>query len=169
MIRRVALALESLFDQITVVGGDHNRIQQYGLRWVPDLCEARGVLGGLHSGLVHADSSMIFLCGCDMPMILPEVIEVVMQHSSSRPITLPVIAGKRQPLHAVYHKSILPVVERILSEPATSLPDLFDAIDCCILEDAAFAHLTDYQQSFISINDLATLDQYEAIIARRNP
>lgn len=169
MISRVASALGQVFSDIIVAGGDVPRIESLGFRCYPDEIPERGVLGGLYTGLTHAESSQIFLCACDMPLIMPLVVRAVLNSTSSAPVTLPEVDGIRQPLHAIYDKRILPIVQRLLTKTDLFLPALFDQVEISVPKESTFAHIPDYRHSFLSINDPETLQQYEAIIKLRTP
>jgi len=166
MIVWVASALRQVFDDIFVAGGDPPGFEKLGLRCFPDPIPDRGALGGLYNGLTHTDSAQIFLCACDMPFIVPETVKAVLENIGSEQVTLPVIGGKRQPLHAVYSRRILPLVEATLEMPDMYLPALLDQAKVRVVQEEAFAHISDYHYSFVSLNDPESLQRYRHLLER---
>lgn len=166
MIVWVASAMQRVFDDVVVAGGNTPDFEKLGLRCFPDPIPNRGALGGLYNGFVHTNSAQIFLCACDMPLILHETVKVVLENICSEPVTLPVIGGKRQPLHAAYSRHILPLVEATLEMPDLYLPTLLDQAKVRIVPERAFAHISGYRHSFVSLNDSESLQRYQNLLGR---
>ncbi|MCZ8522869.1 MULTISPECIES: molybdenum cofactor guanylyltransferase [Paenibacillus] len=86
------------------------------VRIVPDLVPARGPLGGLHSALHTAKSDLLWVVGCDMPLISSraagELVKILRRTGAAAAV--PRIGGKVHPLHGIYRKDILPQVEQML-------------------------------------------------------
>ena len=161
MIRIVADILLTIFDEVIVAGGDKSKLDQLGLNVFSDQVPDRGALGGIHNGLVHTEEDSIFFCGCDMPMLNTDVIRVVLQNNGAEGALIPIVDDKRQPLHAVYSRSILPNVERLLHCEDCYLPDLWQHVTVKFLDEAAFEKIDNYHLSFVSFNDLSTIDRYK--------
>ncbi len=164
MIRIVADILLTIFDEVIVAGGDKSRLDQFGLNVFSDRVPNRGVLGGIHNGLIHTEEDSIFFCGCDMPLLNTDVIRAVLQNVGAEDALVPVVDDKRQPLHAVYSRSILPNVERLLCCEGYFLPDLWQYVKVKFLDEAAFAKIDNYHLSFISFNDLSTVDKHRHLL-----
>jgi molybdopterin-guanine dinucleotide biosynthesis protein A len=109
---------------------------------------------------MHADSRQIFLCACDMPFLKVDVIKFIVDSVEKESITLPLVNSLRQPLHAIYKKEILPVVESLLRVPEAYLPELFEKVPVHFLEENSFAHIPGYELSFVNINDPETAARY---------
>lgn len=164
MIVWVASALRQVFDDIFVAGGDPLDFEKLGLRCFPDPIPDRGALGGLYNGLTHTNSPQIFLCACDMPLILSGTVKVVIENIGFEQVILPVISGKRQPLHAAYSRSILPLVEATLEIPDLYLPALLDQAKVRVVPEEAFVHVAGYHYSFVSLNDPESLQRYRHLL-----
>ena len=65
-------------ERITMVAGNSIQFATHaiaaGVRFIFDLHEDRGPLGGLHAALAYAQTPWIFVVACDYPFVSPEMI-----------------------------------------------------------------------------------------------
>ena len=102
--------LASLFDEVLIVTNSPQLYADIPARKVPDIL-GQGVLAGIHSGLKHARHEQVFVVGCDMPFIDPEVVRAVCAGGASADVVIPVHADERvEPLHALYSKRCLAAI-----------------------------------------------------------
>jgi len=167
MVQIVADVLKTIFNEVFVAGGEPSDFEKIGLRCIPDPVKGKGALGGLYNGLLHTEAEAVFFCGCDMPLIKKSVINILIDNTGDEDILLPVIKDIRQPLHAVYKKSILPVVEKLVHEKDKFLPDLFDKVSVIQLDETNFSKTTDSHLSFVGMNDLKTVNRYRKYLNKQ--
>ena len=160
MIKIVADALKVVFDKVIVAGGDIEKLGEQGLICYPDPVPGKGALGGIYNGLANSDSESVFFCGCDMPLIKPDVIRIISDNIGDEDILMPVIKGTRQPLHAVYKKTILPAVKQLVNSNDLFLPDLFEKVEVRHLDEYIFSKIPDYHLSFVNLNNPDAISQY---------
>jgi len=166
MIRIVYDTLRTVFDEVIIAGGDTAGLRELGLDSHPDPVAGKGALGGIYNGLLRSASTAVFVCGCDMPLIKPAAIRTVLQAAADEDILIPLIDGIRQPLHAVYRRTILPSAERLATQDNCYLPDLLGEVNVRYLEEATFADVPDYALSFVSLNDQDMVAQYRRHLER---
>lgn len=166
MICRVHDRLCRQFKHVFVAGGQEAAIRNLGLEYYPDNIRGKGILSGLHTALRHATSEWVFCCACDMPLVNQAVIRLILDQRPHGDVLLPVIGEMRQPLHALYRTSIMPVVEQCCRTASNHLPDLLTSVSVRYLDDSYFDHLPNYRLSFVNMNDQATLDSYRADLER---
>jgi molybdopterin-guanine dinucleotide biosynthesis protein A len=166
MVLRVARVLGGIFDEVIVAGGNPEAFQKLGLRCYPDPIPERGALGGIYNGLSHSSTPQIFLCACDMPLLNEAVIKIIVGNTGRESITLPLINSIRQPLHAIYRRDILPLVEELLNAPNIYLPALLERASVNFLEEQLFAHIPDYELSFVNFNDPETAAKYLPLLEK---
>src|SRR5437879_9753226 len=85
-----------------------------GAKVVVDLIPGRATLGGLYTGLHFAAHDRVFAAASDMPWLSPAAIRVVLDQALSGDIVIPELAGGLQPMHAVYAKTCLTVLNSLL-------------------------------------------------------
>ncbi len=162
MVRIVADVLGTVFDQVIIAGGAPDHFAEVGLTCHPDPIKEKGALGGIHNAFLNTSAGSIFLCGCDMPLVRADVIRLILDNANNSDIVLPIIDGIRQPLHAIYRRTILTVVDELIHDSNSFLPDLFSRVKVRYLDDDVFAGIPDASLSFVGFNDLTTVDRYQS-------
>ena len=118
-VRAVRL-LAGLFEEVILVS---NRPEAYAelsgtAVLAGDLYQGRGPLGGLHAGLARAGRPAAFCTACDLPNLSVEFIrrQAELFFELDCDVLLPRVRGQIEPLHAIYRKSLLGDIERILND-----------------------------------------------------
>lgn len=83
---------------------------EFGVPVVADLIRGGDSLSGLHSALSHARYDWIALAACDLPYLTPAYWVLLLQCRDLWPIVM--VRGQQgvEPLAALYHKRLLPLV-----------------------------------------------------------
>lgn len=117
---RAVVLLADIFEEVVLVT---NSTQGYpglpdGTLQTADLLPGRGPLSGIHAGLSRCSGEAAFCVACDMPFLDPELIreQVRLYRQQDCEVLLPRLLGRIEPLHAIYRRSLLPDVERLLSD-----------------------------------------------------
>lgn len=76
-----------------------------------DILPNQGPLGGLHSAFHTTDAPLLWISGVDMPFLTQEAL--LSEPSGDAAVYR--IHGKPQPLFGVYRRSVLPVIDEMLS------------------------------------------------------
>ena len=117
IIDRISETLLDIFSEVLVVtAGTGDDPEPAGCRLVKDIIPASGPLGGIHAAMLSAGNDLLFVIAGDMPFPDQELIktEATRALNSGSMATVPVIDGKSQFLHSVYHKDMLPLIEEAL-------------------------------------------------------
>lgn len=98
-----------------VIVGDAVRYAGFGTV-VEDRFPGCGPLGGIHAALCATQCEWNLVLSVDLPMLTPEFLRWLVREAvaGEKMVTVPRLHGRNEPVCAVYHKSILPVVERAL-------------------------------------------------------
>jgi molybdopterin-guanine dinucleotide biosynthesis protein MobB len=123
-----------VFSEILIAGGDRCDIKIPGVRTVPDTYRNIGPLGGIHAGLSAASNEVCFVTACDMPNFRIPTVKKLLDSSQGYDVALFKAGEYIQPLFAAYNKSILPLVEQLLSQNTNSVLRLFDTARVCCIE-----------------------------------
>lgn len=77
----------------------------------------RGPLEGIASGLtaIASRADACFVTGCDVPLLVPALVERMFQSLGDHDIVVPVDENYQHPLAGVYRSSILQQVEKLLT------------------------------------------------------
>ncbi len=120
----------------------------------PDLYPGSS-LGGLHAALTYAKQDWVALAACDMPFLTPEYWQKLLaQTEGTHAVVLSGPEGKREPLAAVYHKSLLPLAETQLKNGQFKIQTFIQKANARILPYEA---LELNPKAFFNANYLADL------------
>lgn len=83
---------------------------EFGVSVVADIILGGDSLSGLHSALVHARHGWLALAACDLPYLTPAYWALLLERRDLAPIVM--VRGQQgvEPLAALYHKRLLPIV-----------------------------------------------------------
>jgi FdhD protein len=149
--------LASLFDEVLIVTNSPQLYADLPARKVPDIYLGRGVLAGIHAGLKHAQHEQVFVVGCDMPFIDPEVVRVICEGGTSADVVIPVHAEKVEPLHALYSKSCLGAITARLNAGDKRIISFFPEVLVKEVGPECWHEIDPEGRSFCNIN---TPDEY---------
>jgi molybdenum cofactor guanylyltransferase len=146
LAEHVAGRLESVSDDVFVVA---KAALDVSVRVVLDQHEVQSPLAGVAAALRSARHPWVFVCACDMPLVKPEVVSLLASDVGDAGALYFERDGRVEPLHALWCRSALPVLERalddhrlaahaVLSEVGTSLGETWRAVDP---EGSTFANL----------------------------
>ena len=82
-------------------------------------------LGGLHTGLVHAETPYIFVAACDMPFVDEGLIRALLERRAGYDVILPGTPEGLEPLIACYGQECLPVISRQLQAGNFRILDIY--------------------------------------------
>jgi len=98
----------------------------------------RGPLEGLAAGL-HAlpdEMDAVYVTACDVPLLEPRFVRRMFELLGDYSIAVPVSGGYQHSLAAVYRRSVLPEVERLLAADRLRPAFLFDSVPTRFVEAA---------------------------------
>ncbi len=151
-IDHVYTRLAALFDEVIIVTNSPELYCEIPCRKVPDIYSAQSALAGIHSGLKHADYERAFVVGCDMPFVSPELVRHICSRSEQGDLVLPVSSNGHEPLHALYSKTCLPAIERVLNAGHKRIMHFFDQVRVTEIPAGELQKADPQERSFININ-----------------
>ena len=134
--RAIDIILEvfhSLFEEIFIVTDDKNRFVGFkDVEVIEDLIKDCGPLGGIYTGLKAISKDKAFFVACDMPLLSSELIKKMLNASSENDYgcIVPYTSKGVEPLHAVYSKKILQIIEDLLRGNDFSVNQLLKRCKC---------------------------------------
>ena len=128
MIGRILKKFDG-FGEILVSAAKKGLYEAEGLKVVYDVADSIGPIEGIRQILTHSECEYVFICAADMPFVGPEIAEYLAEFISSDYDCYVVEDDERiHPLCAIYSKSILPVVEKLISEGRYRLLDILNSV-----------------------------------------
>jgi molybdopterin-guanine dinucleotide biosynthesis protein A len=160
-------ALSPLFRELLLVTREPERYAGLPVRIVEDLYPERGPLTGVLSGLLMSSDRLNFCVACDMPMIRPALVQFMMHVAEGYDAVVPLVSkgsgergGVPQPLHAVYDKRCLPVMERHLREGRRGMQGVIRSLNVRFFSEKEAGRIDPDLRSYVSIN---TQQEYRAL------
>jgi molybdopterin-guanine dinucleotide biosynthesis protein A len=129
IIERTCRQLADSFEQIIISANDKDKFDFLGFEVVPDKVPEQGPLMGIASALEASANELNFVVACDIPQIkLRDVRRILFEAiDSEADIIVPVTnEGEYEPLFAVYRKSALEAINKVLSSGGRRITEVFD-------------------------------------------
>jgi molybdenum cofactor guanylyltransferase len=123
----------ALFEASLVVANDPAPYRGLGAPVLPDLFPGKGAPGGLHAALSAASTGWVFAAACDMPFLAEAPLRLLAGRRAGVAAVLPRAGGRLHPLHALWSRACLPILERLLTQGDPSLVELAGAVPACVV------------------------------------
>ena len=150
-VGRVVLnALASVCEEVLVIGGQPLSGQEQAHR--PDAFPDGGALAGVYSALHHATHDYVFVAGCDMPFLNTHTIAAMLDLATGYDVTVPIIDGRAETLHAVYRTSCAAPALRVLESGRRRIIEFFPEVRVRELSPAEFSAIDSTGHSTRNIN-----------------
>jgi len=116
IIDRTVSLFRKIFDDVLLVTNTPLDYIELNVRIVTDLVPGKGSLGGIYTGLFFSSSPKAFFVGCDMPFLDRRVIQYFLSLTQTADIVVQRTKDYWQPLHAIYPRTLLKSIERLLHQ-----------------------------------------------------
>jgi molybdopterin-guanine dinucleotide biosynthesis protein A len=169
VIERIFRVLEPLSSRvIAVTSGEDTGIHiPGGVVVVADVYPGMGPLGGIYTGLLHADSGLALVVGCDMPFLNTRLLSFMFGFADSFDAVAPRLSGKYvEPLHAVYSTSCLPKMKESLESGQRPVWPVLRNLNTRYVEKEEYLPLDPRMLSFFNINTREDLERANRIAAQ---
>ena len=152
LIQHVIDVIEPMFDEVILIG--HKREDLNTFTIVEDIRPGCGPLGGIYTALNAAGTPRSFVFAADMPNLDQRFISYMISCAGDHDVTIPVWSKGREPLHAIYHKRILPVVKTLLDNNMFKIYNLLSKVDTLTISEDTIRQFGRPEAMFANINTL---------------
>jgi molybdopterin-guanine dinucleotide biosynthesis protein A len=135
-----------------------------GARRVKDIYPGKGPLGGIYTGLMHAETTYSLVVGCDMPFLNCGLIQYMIDVASGFDAVAPKIGWMIQPLHSVYSKNCVPSIEALIRGDQLQIIKLFNLVNTRFVTEKEIDRFDPDRLSFLNINTEGDLLKAELLI-----
>lgn len=183
LVDHVADVLGSVFPRVMVVMKDpalfqetpcraslspqaDNPVRVFGrvrARAVCDAIPGRGALVGIYTALVASETDRVFVVGCDMPFVKPQLIRWMADNCDGYDAFVPLIGSFLEPLFAIYSKACIGPIERSLARGDFRVRGFFEEVSVGYAGEGCIRVVDPDLSSFINPNDS---DDLAAAMAR---
>jgi len=116
IIERVAGLMTGVFENVLLSTNDFEIYRSLSLPMIGDVYKGHGPLSGIHASLIASPTNRNFFLSCDLPLMSEEMIRHIIEYKTVQPISIPSANERMQHLCGIYQKSLVPVIENILSD-----------------------------------------------------
>jgi molybdenum cofactor guanylyltransferase len=166
LIERVIHSLSQLGEDIIVVTAAPNQLSDLNVEKVIDTYPRTGAKVGLCTGINASLSFYSLVVACDMPFLNIDLLRYLLDSASGYDAAIPRIGDKIEPLHAVYSKNCIPILEEQISKDKLKISDLFDEINVRYVEVGEIERYDPQHLSLFNINSEADLKRAKTIIEK---
>ena len=147
----VLASLQSLLDEVWLVGGSSRLADELGIGFAPDLLPGAGPLAGIYSGL-RATGGDVMVSACDTPLLQPRLLQAILAAADGYDVAVPVNGGECEPLVGLYRRTCLQAMEDALSAEARQVRSIYDAVRVHIVPESIWRQTDPHGLSFINVN-----------------
>jgi molybdopterin-guanine dinucleotide biosynthesis protein A len=165
MLQRVVRLLSTVVSPIVVVAARNQELPLLpsDVTIARDEHEGRGPLEGLRAGLraLPVDVDLAYVTSCDVPLLVPAFVRQMLDLADGYDVAVMEIDGFAHPLSAVYRRTTLPHIERLLAEDRLRPIFLFDAVRTRRIAPSEMTA----DPALRTLRNLNTPDEYERALA----
>ena len=128
IIERICERLAGRFNRILISANEPEKLAFLGLEIVADKIPGQGPLMGIASALEASSSELNFVVACDIPHIHIGLVEEMLAEAdrSGADVVVPTTGSEEyEPLFAVYRKSALEAINKVLASGGRRISDIF--------------------------------------------
>ena len=163
MIEHVFRAIGTVVSHIIVVTNSPDVYAHYNVEVTPDAVNQSGSLIGIYSGLLKSRDEYNFVVACDMPFLSRDLLSFMAGLAGSADVILPKVEGFVEPLHAIYRRSLLPVIEEHLKREQRQIKRIFEGLRVRYVTEGEVDRFDPERRSFVNLN---RPDEYEKATVR---
>jgi len=163
LIAHLVRGLKNLFEEIVIVAAPGQELPPLEATLVRDEVAYQGPVGGISYGLRAARGEACFVTSCDVAFLNAALITYLVSKISNHDVVVPYWDERFQPLHAVYRRSVLPLLEGQLERGELRPVYLFDKVRTLKISADEIRRFDPDGLSFFNMNAPA---DYEAALRR---
>jgi len=114
LVQRVVRTVHAVIPRIGIIANQPELYSFLDLPVYTDIIPGLGPLGGIYTALRRSSTPYVFIAACDMPDISPDVIRYMISLAENHDVTIPWNDNFYEPLHAIYSRSCLGTIERMI-------------------------------------------------------
>jgi molybdopterin-guanine dinucleotide biosynthesis protein A len=150
LLQAVVTTMQQLFPKVVV----SVRQPRHGID-LPQVCDDLpngGPMAGLVASLGQITTPWAFVVACDMPFVVPEVVELLAEYRSGHEAVVPIVQGHPQPLAAFYAASCLATLQARLVTEQKSLRTALKHLDVHYVDEGEILEADSQLRSFFDLD-----------------
>jgi molybdopterin-guanine dinucleotide biosynthesis protein A len=131
-------------ERVFCLGGDHELLRTHGAESYPDTEPGQGPLAAVIEAFGLSETDLLMVLACDLPRASAESIAATLRGiTGPYAVALPEFGGRRQYLHAAYHRRALPTLQDSFNAGERSLRRALEGLPLATVDVPDPASLAD--------------------------
>ena len=166
LIEQIVAKLTRLSDDVVIVTNSPEKYDHLEARVVGDIYPGKGALGGIYSGLRAVANAQSLVVACDMPFLDLNLLRYMILLACGHDVVIPRIGEFLEPLHALYSKSCLEPIDRLLARGGLKIVGFFSEVRVRYVEEEEVDIFDPQHLSFFNVNTLSDLEEMKKMARR---
>jgi molybdopterin-guanine dinucleotide biosynthesis protein A len=158
--------LRAVCREVRILSGPQSRYADRGVSVLTDALPDAGPLAGIHAGLLSLTDPLGLFLGVDVPLVPPALLTALLAAADGSDAVVPLVAGHPEPLCAVYRRTCVDAVGRVLEAGERKMTSFWPDVRVRTLAEPELAPFGDPIEMFRNVN---TPDDYRRVRARSVP
>jgi molybdopterin-guanine dinucleotide biosynthesis protein A len=160
LIARVYDEVKDVFEEVFIMSNRHKSIAGVDAPILKDIVPIQSPIVGIVSALLYSRNPYVFVLACDLPFISRQSIEFILSEAQGQDLIIPRTKGGYEPLYALYNKSCIPALFRLIERNRLKVTDVFSYLTMKVLPGEHPCFMNEGRSVFMNVNaveDLAKL------------
>ena len=158
LIVHIVRHLKRVFAETVVVAAPEQELPLLPVALVRDQVAYQGPVSGIYRGLKAATKEVCFVTSCDAPFLDIALISHLLSEFADCDVVVPFWQERFQPLHAVYRRSVAPLLHEQLERGELRPIFLYDKVRTRKVHEDEIRTLDPEGMSFLNMNSPADYD-----------
>jgi molybdenum cofactor guanylyltransferase len=158
LIIHIVRHLKRVFAETVVVAAPEQELPLLPVALVRDQVAYQGPVSGIYRGLKAATKEICFVTSCDAPFLDLALISHLLSEISDCDVVVPFWQERFQPLHAIYRRSVAPLLHEQLERGELRPIFLYDKVRTRKVHEDEIRTLDPEGMSFLNMNSPADYD-----------
>lgn len=163
LIERIVARVTRHFREVIIVTNRPEAFAHFHVTVVRDIIPGLGPLSGMHAGLMSSTSYYNLVVACDMPFVSTKLAALMLAEAPGYDVVIAATDDGLQPLHGIYSKNCLPVIERALTQGTKKITDIYPQVIVKVLRADQLAAWEIPSRVFFNVNTPADLERANAL------
>lgn len=168
LIERVIDVLQQVADELLLITNTPESYARFELPMAGDVIPESGSLGGIYSGLVHANTRYSLMLACDMPFVRPDFLRMLCERADEVDVVIPKDAEDFQPLCAVYSQACREPIRRQIETGRLKITGFFDQVRVQVIDEHQLARYDPHALMFFNANTPEEYAKAQRMLATQN-
>ncbi len=152
LVDRVAGVMKSIFHRVILLTNTPDEYAYLQLPMIEDLIKGLGPMGGIYTGLMTMSDDAGFVVACDMPFLDGRLIRHMVAVRDDFDAVVPRMDWMLEPLHALYSKKCLPVIQEAAEQRQYQIAKCFTKMRVYYMDEEELRLWDQDLRSFFNIN-----------------